>query len=154
MKCRLLKRYDFDFISLCLYMKKLLYYILLVISIFIFFISYYNCLYENLDNKNTIPTKFLQDNDVQYHETAEIIQSKNPLGTWMINKGNVEYVPWVTVPTTFTFSSEKKNIYVPSYIDSILYSKKQKTKIINNLENDNILFSNPILNEKFTSYQN
>ena len=78
---------------------------------------------ENLDK-----FKYEADiTDIEYHESAEAIESKNPPGSWIINKGKVEYVPWTKIPSTFTFSLKKKRYYVPSYIDSVFFSKMDET---------------------------
>ena len=88
---------------------------------------------ENLDN--------LQEfNDVQYHEPADVIEAKNPPGSWIINKGKVEYVPWTKIPSTFTYSFKKKRFYVPSYIDSVLFSKMEQVPISSGGKETSLLF--------------
>lgn len=77
--------------------------------------------------------------DVEYHESADKIESKTPAGSWLIKNGRVEFVPWTKIPSTFLYSSQKKNIYVPSYIESVLYRKIEK--IQEKEEEDLLLFS-------------
>ena len=101
---------------------------------------YHNCLYENLENINDRKdNKFYQNDyyDVQFHDTVETIESNNTDGSWIVNKGKVEYVPWSKIPSVFTYSSNAKPNYIPSYIDSILFRKHQT---INNSNEKLILF--------------
>ena len=126
-----------------------------VVFLFIGFITYCSCFYENLTNKkndnvnenenvneNAKDTKFFQNdfNDVQFHDSVEMIESKNTDGSWVIKEGKVIYVPWSKIPTTFTYSSNAKPNYIPSYMESIFFSKEQMVKKNTFLDDKLILF--------------
>ena len=115
------------FLSHHLYNAPFFFVIFLVI-LSSFLLTYRYCLYENLENlNNTNDTKFYQHSyyDVQFHDSVETIESKNTDGSWIINKGKVEYVPWSKIPSIFMYSLNPKPNYIPSYIDSILFRKQQ-----------------------------
>ena len=108
--------------------------IITLFILFIFIITYRSChFHENLDNKtDRKPSKSaIYDSNnysVQYHDSVDMIESRTSDGSWLLNNGKVEYVPWSKIasfvtynkPGSFEYGSAS---YVPSYKDSIYLSR-------------------------------
>ena len=65
--------------------------------------------------------------DIEYHiPSSELEGSSN--GSWLLNKGKVEYYPWSKMTNEYTYNTKNfykygNSTYVPSYEDSIYLSR-------------------------------
>ena len=72
--------------------------------------------------------------DIEYHVPLTDIENSSLNGSWLLNKGKVEFYPWTKMTNLYTYN--EKNFYkygsaqyVPSYEDSIYLSySKADTK--------------------------
>ena len=105
-----------------------------MLFIFIFIITYMSChIRENLENtteQKPSYSKIFDSNNysVQYHDSVDMIESRTSDGSWLLNNGKVEFVPWSKIPSFVTYnkpgSFEYGNAsYVPSYKDSVYLSR-------------------------------
>jgi hypothetical protein len=67
-------------------------------------------------------------NDVQYHDKAEDIEKNMTSGSWLLNKGKLEFMPSSKIASKFTYYDTGYykyggSTYIPSYLDSILFRK-------------------------------
>jgi len=77
----------------------------------------------------TINENMVSSLNNEYHESAEDIEAKTSSGTWLLNKGKLEFKPWSKIASKFTYYDTGSNkygasTYIPSYIDSILFRKE------------------------------
>jgi hypothetical protein len=125
----------------------------LIIFLMIFLVSF--CLLnsatldiENMNEKQSIINKSQNDNedyfnhdsrtiydnkkyDIEYHIPTDEIENSSASGSWLLNKGRVEFYPWAKMTNLYTYN--EKNYYkygtaqyVPTYEDSIYLSSKNR----------------------------
>jgi hypothetical protein len=92
----------------------LFYYLILFVFLTLFAVSVH-CIEEGLMIKYNA-----EDTDTPYHIDYQL----DPLsGTWLLNRGTLQYVPWTRIKDKYTYNDETYKYgatsYVPSYTDSV-----------------------------------
>ena len=67
--------------------------------------------------------------DIEYHVPLSDIENSSQNGSWLLNKGRVEFYPWTKMTNLYTYNEKNfykygSTQYVPSYEDSIHLSYK------------------------------
>ena len=74
--------------------------------------------------------------DIEYHISTDEIEKSSESGSWLLNKGKVEFYPWTKMTNLYTYNEKNyykygNSQYVPSYEDSIYLSSKNRSHIEN-----------------------
>ena len=120
---------------------------LIIIFLMFFLVSF--CLLnsitlENMNDKRSIINKSQNDNedyfnhdsrtiyddkkyDIEYHISTDEIENSSLNGSWLLNKGKLEFYPWTKMTNLYTYNEKNyykygNTQYVPSYEDSIYLS--------------------------------
>ena len=70
--------------------------------------------------------------DIEYHISADEIDDSSANGSWLLNKGKVEFYPWSKMTNLYTYNEKNyykygNTQYVPTYEDSIYLSSKNRS---------------------------
>lgn len=69
--------------------------------------------------------------DIEYHISSDEIENSSENGSWLLNKGKVEFYPWAKMTNLYTYNEKNyykygNTQYVPTYEDSIYLSVKNR----------------------------
>ena len=70
--------------------------------------------------------------DIEYHISADEIDDSSANGSWLLNKGKVEFYPWSKMTNLYTYNEKNyykygNSQYVPTYEDSIYLSSTNRS---------------------------
>ena len=70
--------------------------------------------------------------DIEYHISSDEIENSSANGSWLLNKGKVEFYPWAKMTNLYTYNEKNyykygNTQYVPTYEDSIYLSSKNRS---------------------------
>lgn len=70
--------------------------------------------------------------DIEYHISADEIDDSSANGSWLLNKGKVEFYPWSKMTNLYTYNEKNyykygNTQYVPTYEDSIYLSSTNRS---------------------------